>query len=322
MNPDKVIKGIENSNVPHISGGPDMCPIIYEAEKDKCVSCGAETLIDKFIVDKRYESIVPREKYDIDAYCKDNGIDNLLIFHNNASMKNTENYYSFPYLLIDAQVQMKAWPEYGKVNLKSKKEKIYNCLNHAEKGHRTILFDNLKFKNLLNYGFVSYIDRGVILPKKIDPLRMIVPGALPYLCFSYYIVEESYFNVVTETHHECNNPDHVGLHITEKTYKALISQPFIIVGQYGHLKKLREWGFQTYPELFDESYDLIENPYSRLNLIIGEIERLCNMDKNELEEIYKSVLWKVAHNRRRILNFEKDEFAYKYFSELKPAGNP
>ena len=322
MNPDQVIKGIENSNLPLISGGPDMCPIIYDAEKDKCVSCGAETLIDKFIVDKRYESIVPREKYDIDAYCKDNGIDNLLIFHNNASMKNTENYYSFPYLLIDAQVQMKAWPEYGKVNLKSKKEKIYNCLNHAEKGHRTILFDNLKFKNLLNYGFVSYIDKGIVLPKKIDPLRMIVPGALPYLCFSYYIVEESYFNVVTETHHECNDPNHVGLHITEKTYKALISQPFIIVGQYGHLKKLREWGFQTYPELFDESYDLIENPYSRLNLIIGEIERLCNMDKNELEEIYKSVLWKVAHNRRRILNFEKDEFAYKYFSELKPAGNP
>jgi len=312
MNPDRVIEvihKIENSNLPHISGGPQQCPIIYDPPTDI------------FIVDKRYESICKSERHYIDVFCKDNGIDNLLIFNNNVAMKNTENYYSFPYLLIDAKNQMKTWPEYGKVDLKSKKEKIYNCLNHAPKNHRTFLFDNLKSKNLLNYGFVSYIDKGIVLPQTIDPMRMIVPGSLPYNCFSYYIVEESYFNVVTETHHEYDNPDYNGLHITEKTYKALISQPFIIVGQYGHLKKLREWGFQTYPELFDESYDLIENPNSRLNLIIGEIERLCNMDKNELEKIYKSVLWKVEHNRKRMLNFEKDEFAYKYFTKTSSSNH-
>jgi len=300
MNPDKVIEIISNSNLPHISGGPHQCPIIYDADTDK------------FIVDKRYESITKSERHSIDVFCKDNGIDNFLIFNNNAALKNTENYYFFPYLLIEAKIQMEKCPQYGKVNLKSKKEKIYNCLNHGIKNHRTFVFDSLKSKNLLNYGFVSYIDKGIVLSQKIDPMRMLVQGSPPYRCFSYYIVEKSYFSVVNETHHEFDNPDNDGLHITEKTYKSLISQPFIIVGQYGHLEKLREWGFQTYPELFDESYDLIENPSSRLNLIISEIERLCNMDKNELEEIYKSVLWKIEHNRKVVLNFERDEFALNY----------
>ena len=302
---DDLIHKIDNSNLPHISGGRDFCLIEYNAE------------IDKIIADRRLESITESEKDEIDVFCKDNGIDNLLIFHNNVAMKNTENYYSFPYFFIQAQYYMKKDPQCGKVNLKSKKEKIYNCLNSSVKKHRTFLFDNLKSKNLLNYGFVSYVNKGIILSQTIDPMGNRLYHPMPpdingYNCFGYHVVEKSYFSVVTETHHEFDNPDHDGLQFTEKTVKALISQPFIIVGQYGHLEKLREYGFQTYPELFDESYDLIENPMERIDFIIDEIERLCNMDKSELEKIYKSVLWKIEHNRKIMLDFENDEFTFKY----------
>jgi len=305
-----LIDKINNSNLPLISGGPDYCIIEYNTE------------IDKFIVDRRLESITEDLKDQIDVFCEDNGIDNLLIFHNNIAMKNTENYHSFPYFFIEAQGYMKKYPQCGKVDLKSKKEKIYNCLNGSVKNHRTFLFDNLKSKNLLNYGFVSYVNKGIILSQKIDPMgnRLIFPmhpEITAYNCFGYHVVEKSYFSVVTETHHEFDNPDHVGLQFTEKTVKALISQPFIIVGQYGHLEKLMEYGFETYPELFDESYDLIENPKDRLEFILDEIERLCNMDKNELQKIYESVLWKVEHNRKRMLDFEDDEFTSKYVWDLE-----
>ena len=141
------IKKIENSNLPLISGGPDLCIIKYNAE------------LDKIVVDMRQEPIVESEKDQIDVFCKDNGIDNLLIFHNNIAMKNTENYHSFRYFFIEAQGYMKKDPHCGKVDLKSKKEKIYNCLNGSVKNHRTFLFDNLKSKNLLNYGFVSYVNK-------------------------------------------------------------------------------------------------------------------------------------------------------------------
>ena len=74
---------------------------------------------------------------------------------------------------------------------------------------------------------------------------------------------------------------------------------------------MRDKGFETYPELFDESYDLIKNPNERLNFVLSEVERVCNMDKNELEKIYKSVLWKIKHNRKIMVEFEEDEFASK-----------
>ena len=297
------IKKIENSNLPLISGGDDMCVIKYNTE------------LDKIVIDRRTEPIVESEKDQIDVFCKDNGIDNFLIFHNNVAMKNTENYYSFPYLLIVTLGFIKKNPQYGKINLKSKKEKIYNCLNFAEHKHRTIIFDNLKERGLLDKGFVSCIYKGVVLSKKIDPMGKFHIETDGWECFNYHITEKSYFNVVTETHHEiCEDND--GLHITEKTYKALISQPFIIVGQYGHLEKLREMGFQTYPELFDESYDLIENPKDRIEFILDEIERLCNMDKNKLEEIYNSVIWKVDYNRNIMLNFKDDDYSNLMMKEF------
>jgi len=50
----------------------------------------------------------------------------------------------------------------------------------------------------------------------------------------------------------------------------------------------------------------------RIDFIIGKIERLCNMDKSELEKIYNSVIWKVEHNRKIMVDFEEDEFISKY----------
>ena len=303
------IKKIENSNLPLISGGDGICVIKYNTE------------LDKIVIDRRQEPIAESEKDQIDVFCKDNGIDNFLIFHNNVAMKNTENYYSFPYLLIATGWCIKKNPRYGKINLKSKKEKIYNCLNGAEHRHRTKIFDNLKERGLLDKGFVSCIYKGVVLPKEIDPMGKIhneINGEeWGWKCFNYHITEKSYFNVITETQHEYDNPDYNGLHITEKTCKALISQPFIIVGQYGHLEKIREWGFQTYPELFDESYDLIENPMERIDFIVDEIERLCNMDKNKLEEIYNSVIWKVDYNRNIMLNFKDDDYSNRMMKEFR-----
>ncbi|MBC8428575.1 hypothetical protein H8D04_01690 [bacterium] len=298
----KKIQKIENSTLPLISGGKGICVIGYDNE------------LDKIVIDMKWESITEDIKNQIDIFMNNNNIDNYLIFNNNTAMKNTENYYSFPYLLIATVGVIKKNPQYGKINLKSKKEKIYNCLNFAEHKHRTIIFDNLKERGLLDKGFVSCIYKGVVLSKKIDPMGKFHIDTDGWECFNYHITEKSYFNVVTETHHEiCQDND--GLHITEKTYKALISQPFIIVGQYGHLEKLREMGFQTYPELFDESYDLIENPKDRIEFILVEIERLCNMDKSELEKIYNSVVWKVEHNRKIMVEFPIDEFAYKYLDD-------
>jgi hypothetical protein len=57
---------------------------------------------------------------------------------------------------------------------------------------------------------------------------------------------------------------------------------------------------------------LIENPEDRLDFVLDEIERVCNMNIEELEKIYKSVLWKIKHNRDLMLNFKDDDFIKPY----------
>ena len=126
---------------------------------------------------------------------------------------------------------------------------------------------------------------------------------ISYGAFNPKVTSKTYFNVVTETHFELED-----LFITEKTCKALISQPFIVVGNYGTIEYLNENGFETYPEMFDESYDLIEDHNKRLEFIIDEVKRLCHMDKSELQKIYESVLWKVENNRNIVMNWKDDEF--------------
>tara|TARA_R100001594_G_scaffold108308_1_gene142984 strand:- start:133 stop:855 length:723 start_codon:yes stop_codon:yes gene_type:complete len=203
--------------------------------------------------------------------------------------------------------------EFGVVDFTEDKEKIYNCFNHSEHIHRTMVYDLLKENNLLDYGYVSYRAKGIYLPEEVEYVTSLESPDIminefekcdiSYGAFNPKVTSKTYFNVVTETHFELED-----LFITEKTCKALISQPFIVVGNYGTIEYLNENGFETYPEMFDESYDLIEDHNKRLEFIIDEVKRLCHMDKSELQKIYESVLWKVEHNRNIVMNWKDDEF--------------
>lgn len=63
--------------------------------------------------------------------------------------------------------------------------------------------------------------------------------------------EKTIFSLVSETYVEDN-----AVFITEKTYKPIAyGHPFMIYGNPGTLEVLKRRGFETFPELFDESYD-------------------------------------------------------------------
>jgi hypothetical protein len=310
---NEVIKKIKkDSNLALI--GPDS-RIFYDKD------------LDKLIVDQSDEGMTESIANDWKVFCRDNDIPiNKILVLNNNPMVEREFLYSYDYYFMECKRVLrfgkyafgkKQYSNYQDINYDIKKEKIYNCLNNNIRAHRTFIFDGLKERKLLRYGFVSYRKEDVFLPKDKD---ITIPNwrwdtLIPDM------VSKTYFNVVTECglqpKSQSNPLGSDGCFITEKTCKALITQPFMVVGNYEILKYLKEGGFETYPELFDESYDLIENPQDRFNLILDEIERLCNMDKTELEEIYKSVLWKVEHNRKRMLHLEDDEFAVKYLSHWR-----
>jgi hypothetical protein len=91
------------------------------------------------------------------------------------------------------------------------------------------------------------------------------------------------------------------------------------------LEKLRDWGFQTFPELFDESYDdlplfepegVFRKRVRYYNDLMGDdieirwkaftknIERLVDMDIKDLHKLCESVEEKCIHNRKTLMNLK------------------
>lgn len=80
--------------------------------------------------------------------------------------------------------------------------------------------------------------------------------------------DDTYFSVIVETLQHSNCP-----FLTEKTFKACAYyHPFLVVAQSGVLKLLKNMGFETYENIFDESYDSIQDFDARLNEIIKNID--------------------------------------------------
>lgn len=108
-------------------------------------------------------------------------------------------------------------------------------------------------------------------------------------------IQQSVFQLVLETDTDGENC----LFVTEKTFKPLLfQQPFLVFGHPGTLRFLRSCGYETFPELFDESYDLEMDNYKRFDLIMENVNRLCGLGLEELTRRAKvpSIAQKLEHN--------------------------
>jgi hypothetical protein len=84
---------------------------------------------------------------------------------------------------------------------------------------------------------------------------------------------DSWFTVVTETEMRARPS-----RITEKTLKPLVNfHPLIMLGNPGSLRMVREYGFVTFENVIDESYDEELDPRRRFDLAYAEFTRLCQM---------------------------------------------
>jgi len=71
--------------------------------------------------------------------------------------------------------------------------------------------------------------------------------------------------------------------------------PFMVIGNRGSLQRLRDLGFQTFPEWFDESYDEEENFSMRTRAMLDSYEKFLSED-HSIEEIMPAL----EHNFNRI----------------------
>jgi hypothetical protein len=86
-------------------------------------------------------------------------------------------------------------------------------------------------------------------------------------------------------------------HITEKTFKAIaLGMPFILVAAAGSLEYMRSYGFRTFGDVWDESYDTETDDIKRLEKIAALLRDIDGLSDQERYQIQKHVLPAVQHN--------------------------
>jgi hypothetical protein len=114
---------------------------------------------------------------------------------------------------------------------------------------------------------------------------------------------ESMLYVVTET-----VADQTRQHLTEKTFKPIcLNMPFILVGTAGSLEYLRSYGFQTFDQFWDESYDHETNDIVRIEKIGQLLKDLDSLSLQEKQQLFRHASKITQHNFDHFYsgNFEK-----------------
>jgi len=214
----------------------------------------------------------------------------------------------FIYASVDDNV-----PSFHRIRRKYK----YICLNNTGPPFRVELINRMYDRNLLDSGLYSFHQYGSGMHKDLyDKMPMIVDN--PKLVNNHkanqnHIYTSSYFSIIPES--VFARPSHLSVNnikpyeswwregfITEKIFKAFFYlHPFILVGASGGLEHVKSIGFKTFDGFMNESYDKEHDGDKRMDLIMIEIERLCNMSLPELRRWYNYMSDILLYNQNHII---------------------
>jgi hypothetical protein len=118
------------------------------------------------------------------------------------------------------------------------------------------------------------------------------------------------FDVVLETLF-----DDTRWHLTEKIFRPIAcAKPFVLVSTPGALQYLRSYGFETFGDVIDESYDDIVDPVARLQAVTDLLADLNCRDTTELDQIESRCKEIAQRNQQR---FFSENFYNLLLSELQ-----
>lgn len=223
------------------------------------------------------------------------------------------------------------------------RKKTFLCFNRRYNDHRLMLYLVMVQKGLIDQSYYSmdktqpeadrsfienckyllsrFSDMGlasedVLAADKLLPLVLDNPNFSRYPMESSvdpvkHLYDSSLINIITETYFFNKI-----IHITEKTYKPIaFMQPFILVAAAGSLKHVKDMGFKTFDQFWDETYDLEADDKKRFTMIMTLIELISKWTEEEKTEFtfkVKDIIdYNVAH-LNTMQDIEIDNLVEKY----------
>jgi|688.fasta_scaffold154741_2 hypothetical protein len=209
------------------------------------------------------------------------------------------------------------------------------CLLGTPRNHRIKLFQFLKYSRLdqsINFSFNDknvylnepYENKSIPAATVVDELIFTIPHRIndSWVCkstalshlesikvettsnqwispkgvnfYQYYSID-----IITETVF-----DYPHVFISEKTLRPIaLKTAFVMFGAAGTLKYLKEHGFKTFDNFWDESYDTINDPHERFLSCCNVLTELTKLSINNIKEMYIKMLPILEHNRQTLSDY-------------------
>ena len=273
-----------------------------------------------------------RDSYDRDIVCRDLPFAEVnYFFHIFAAADWFRGHEYLPGLVAPADRQLK------------KTYISFNRITSNKRLYRSLLVNELYKNNLLEHGYISY---SKLCPDTNDSFDVSIREGIPEYPLSHALKEEIIANIqqlpelridfaedeyipnqsmllspmrqlmesfvflVTETCYFQNKT-----HLTEKIFKPIVLRmPFILVGCANNLEYLRSYGFKTFSDFWDESYDSESDPIKRLDAIVKILRDISNMTSAEQQAMLVKMQPILDHNYRL---FNDPDFVRKEWDHLK-----
>jgi hypothetical protein len=142
-------------------------------------------------------------------------------------------------------------------------------LNKTPRPHRIALYDQLLERGVLDNSLYTFHQQK--LRNHFLPVEYELPwvSKYPLKGLDQDIYERPYNDTVCSIVSETNDNDY-DVFMTEKIWKPIIAQHvFLVHGNYLYLQKLREMGFKTFANYFNELYDLERNATNRIEKLVS-----------------------------------------------------
>lgn len=291
---------------------------------------------------QKYQWSTPLIKMLIDYQCyqplnleKPSIFDQAVLLHSEKQSLEVEKYCSdgrfVPVFYWSHALIARDWFRYAQhVNVKkTNPTKLFLCYNRAWSGTREyrIKFVQLLLENCLDSHCLSrfncvdpdihmhyrqYNFHNPVWKPSIDLEGTFPPNTYnsnSSADFEIVDYESTHIEVVLETLF-----DDTRLHLTEKTLRPIAcGQPFIICAASGTLSYLKYYGFKTFDEIWDESYDQISDPVLRLEAVVELMKQITAWDFQTKSKKFVMANAIAEHNKK---HFFSKEFFDRINSEL------
>jgi len=252
-------------------------------------------------------------------------------------------FFSIPIRTLDE------YDEYRKKKIVKK----FIFKNAVLRPHRRYMIGRLAYENLLDYSYWSMLDRYVKTfdtdtlddyewqrydidndrrsAVKEHMIKLYSKGEknfdfsldnldensfeLQWQMKSYYY-NTSDITLTSETvFREHDDKRDVPIFLSEKTFQPIANfHPFLTFGSHTTLKVLKSLNFETFPELFDESYDTNPDAQKKIDILVKNLKSLCNGEKDDILQS-NEIRDKLIHNQKEFFSRSTEVIYNKVFAD-------